>query len=119
MLREVGFCSGVENYSRVLSGRAPGSMPFTLLDYFPSDFVLFVDESHVTLPQVRGMSGGDTARKRNLIDYGFRLPSAYDNRPLRFEEFEGKLNQTVFVSATPAEYEKEHSERTVEQRLRR
>ncbi|MBQ5800461.1 MAG: excinuclease ABC subunit UvrB, partial [Clostridia bacterium] len=118
MLREVGFCSGVENYSRVLSGRAPGSMPFTLLDYFPSDFVLFVDESHVTLPQVRGMSGGDTARKRNLIDYGFRLPSAYDNRPLRFEEFEGKLNQTVFVSATPAEYEKEHSERTVEQIIR-
>ena len=118
MLREVGFCSGVENYSRVLSGRAPGSMPFTLLDYFPSDFVLFVDESHVTLPQVRGMSGGDTARKRNLIDYGFRLPSAYDNRPLRFEEFEGKLNQTVFVSATPAEYEREHSERTVEQIIR-
>ena len=118
MLREVGFCSGVENYSRVLAGRAPGSMPYTLLDYFPSDFVMFIDESHVTLPQVRGMSGGDSARKKNLIDYGFRLPSAYDNRPLRFEEFEGKLNQVVFVSATPAEYEKVHSERTVEQIIR-
>ena len=118
MLREVGFCSGVENYSRVLAGRAPGSMPYTLLDYFPSDFVMFIDESHVTLPQVRGMSGGDNARKKNLIDYGFRLPSAYDNRPLRFEEFEGKLNQVVFVSATPAEYEKVHSERTVEQIIR-
>ena len=118
MLREVGFCSGVENYSRVLAGREPGSMPFTLLDYFPDDFVLFVDESHVTLPQVRGMSGGDNARKKNLIDYGFRLPSAYDNRPLRFPEFEGKLNQVIFVSATPAEYEKEHSQRTVEQIIR-
>ncbi len=118
MLREVGFCSGVENYSRVLAGREAGSMPYTLLDYFPDDFVLFVDESHVTLPQVRGMSGGDTARKKNLIDYGFRLPSAYDNRPLRFPEFEGKLNQVVFVSATPAEYEREHSERTVEQIIR-
>ena len=118
MLREVGFCSGVENYSRVLAGREPGSMPYTLLDYFPSDFVMFIDESHVTLPQVRGMSGGDNARKKNLIDYGFRLPSAYDNRPLRFEEFEGKLNQVVFVSATPAQYEKEHSERTVEQIIR-
>ncbi len=118
MLREVGFCSGVENYSRVLAMREPGSMPYTLLDYFPDDFVLFVDESHVTLPQVRGMSGGDTARKKNLIDYGFRLPSAYDNRPLRFPEFEGKLNQTVFVSATPAEYEKENSSRTVEQIIR-
>ncbi len=118
MLREVGFCSGVENYSRVLAGRAPGSMPYTLLDYFPSDFVMFIDESHVTLPQVKGMSGGDTARKKNLIDFGFRLPSAYDNRPLRFEEFEGKLNQVVFVSATPADYEKQHSERTVEQIIR-
>ena len=118
MLREVGFCSGVENYSRVLAMREPGSMPYTLLDYFPDDFVLFVDESHVTLPQVRGMSGGDTARKKNLIDYGFRLPSAYDNRPLRFSEFEGKLNQTVFVSATPADYEKENSSRTVEQIIR-
>ncbi|MBR2388392.1 MAG: excinuclease ABC subunit UvrB [Clostridia bacterium] len=118
MLREVGFCSGVENYSRVLSGREPGSTPYTLLDYFPDDFVLFVDESHVTLPQVKGMSGGDTARKKNLIDYGFRLPSAYDNRPLYFEEFESKIHQTVFVSATPGDYEAEHSEQTVEQIIR-
>ena len=118
MLREIGFCSGVENYSRVLSGRAPGSTPYTLLDYFPEDFLLFVDESHVTLPQVRAMSGGDLARKKNLIDFGFRLPSAYDNRPLRFEEFESKLNQTVFVSATPSDYEKEHSSQTVEQIIR-
>ena len=101
MLREVGFCSGVENYSRILAGRPAGSTPYTLLDYFPKDFLLFVDESHVTLPQVRGMSGGDTARKKNLVDYGFRLPSAYDNRPLFFEEFESKLNQTIFVSALP------------------
>ncbi len=118
MLREVGFCSGVENYSRVLSGREPGSTPYTLLDYFPEDFLLIVDESHVTLPQVRGMSGGDTARKRNLIDYGFRLPSAYDNRPLFFEEFESKLHQTIFVSATPADYELEHSDSVVEQIIR-
>ncbi len=118
MLREVGFCSGVENYSRILSGREPGSTPYTLLDYFPDDFVLFVDESHVTLPQVKGMSGGDTARKKNLIDYGFRLPSAYDNRPLYFEEFESKIHQTVFVSATPGDYEEEHSEQTVEQIIR-
>ena len=118
MLREVGFCSGVENYSRVLSGREPGSTPYTLLDYFPDDFVLFVDESHVTLPQVKGMSGGDTARKKNLIDFGFRLPSAYDNRPLYFEEFESKIHQTVFVSATPGDYEEEHSEQTVEQIIR-
>ena len=118
MLREIGFCSGVENYSRVLSGRAPGSTPFTLLDYFPKDFLLFVDESHVTLPQVRGMSGGDLARKKNLIDYGFRLPSAYDNRPLRFEEFESKLNQVVFVSATPTDFEKDHSTQIVEQIIR-
>ncbi len=118
MLREVGFCSGVENYSRVLSGREPGSTPYTLLDYFPDDFVLFVDESHVTLPQVKGMSGGDTARKKNLIDYGFRLPSAYDNRPLYFEEFESKIHQTIFVSATPGDYEADHSEQTVEQIIR-
>ena len=118
MLREVGFCSGVENYSRVLAGRPKGSTPHTLLDYFPEDFVMFVDESHVTLPQVRGMSGGDTARKRNLIEYGFRLPSAYDNRPLFFEEFESKLNQVVFVSATPGDYEGEHSEGMVEQLIR-
>ncbi len=118
MLREVGFCSGVENYSRVLAGRPVGSTPHTLLDYFPKDFLLFIDESHVMLPQVRGMSGGDTARKKNLVDFGFRLPSAYDNRPLFFEEFEAKLNQTIFVSATPGDYELEHSENTVEQIIR-
>lgn len=118
MLREVGFCSGVENYSRVLSGRAEGSVPYTLLDYFPKDFLLFVDESHVTLPQVRGMSGGDRARKKNLVDFGFRLPSAYDNRPLFFNEFEKKINQTIFVSATPGEYEKNNSSRIVEQVIR-
>ena len=118
MLREVGFCSGVENYSRVLSGRPAGSTPFTLLDYMPKDFLLFVDESHVTLPQVRGMSGGDTARKKNLIDFGFRLPSAYDNRPLFFEEFEDRINQAIFVSATPGDYEGENSEGTVEQIIR-
>ena len=118
MLREIGFCSGVENYSRVMSGREPGSTPYTLLDYFPKDFVLFVDESHVTLPQVRGMSGGDRARKKNLVDYGFRLPSAYDNRPLFFDEFEEKLNQIIYVSATPAEYEKEHASQVVEQLIR-
>lgn len=118
MLREVGFCSGVENYSRVLSGRPEGSTPYTLLDYLPDDYLLFVDESHVSLPQVRGMSGGDIARKKNLIDFGFRLPSAYDNRPLRFEEFEDKINQVIFVSATPADYEKEHSSQIVEQIIR-
>lgn len=118
MLREVGFCSGVENYSRILSGRPRGSTPYTLLDYLPSDYLLLVDESHVSLPQVRGMSGGDTARKKNLIDYGFRLPSAYDNRPLNFEEFESKINQAIFVSATPGDYEKENSTQTVEQIIR-
>ena len=118
MLREVGFCSGVENYSRVLAGRPAGSTPYTLLDYFPKDFLLFVDESHVTLPQVRGMSGGDTARKKNLVEFGFRLPSAYDNRPLFFEEFESKLNQTIYVSATPGDYEMEKTENTVEQLIR-
>lgn len=118
MLNEIGFCSGVENYSRVLAGRPAGSTPYTLLDYFPKDFIMFVDESHVTLPQVRGMSGGDTARKKNLIDFGFRLPSAYDNRPLYFEEFESKINQVIFVSATPGDYENEHSEQTVEQIIR-
>ncbi len=118
MLSEIGFCSGVENYSRILSRRPQGSTPYTLLDYFPKDFLLFVDESHVTLPQVRGMSGGDTARKKNLIDYGFRLPSAYDNRPLFFEEFEERINQAVFVSATPGDYENEHGEQTVEQIIR-
>lgn len=118
MLREIGFCSGVENYSRVLSGRPEGSTPYTLLDYFPDDFLMFIDESHVTLPQVRGMSGGDRARKTNLIDYGFRLPSAYDNRPLFFNEFENKLNQVIFVSATPGDYEREHSTQLVEQIIR-
>ncbi len=118
MLREVGFCSGVENYSRVLAGRPAGSTPYTLLDYFPKDFLLFVDESHVTLPQVRGMSGGDTARKKNLVEFGFRLPSAYDNRPLFFEEFESKLNQTIYVSATPGDYEMQKTENTVEQLIR-
>ena len=118
MLSEVGFCPGVENYSRVLARREPGSTPYTLLDYFPDDFLMFIDESHVTLPQVRGMSGGDQARKKNLIDYGFRLPSAMDNRPLYFEEFEKKLNQVVFVSATPAEYEKKHSAQIAEQLIR-
>ncbi len=118
MMREIGYCSGVENYSRVLAGREPGSVPYTLLDYFPKDFLLFVDESHVTLPQVRGMSGGDHARKKNLVDYGFRLPSAYDNRPLVFDEFEDKLNQTIYVSATPGPYEKENTKQTVEQIIR-
>ena len=118
MIREIGFCSGIENYSRVLSGRPEGSVPFCLLDYFPRDFLLFVDESHVTLPQVRAMSGGDFSRKKNLIDYGFRLPSAYDNRPLTFPEFESKLNQVIYVSATPGPYEKEHSTRLVEQVIR-
>ena len=118
MLREVGFCSGVENYSRVLAGRPAGATPYTLLDYFPSDYLLFVDESHVAIPQVRGMSGGDTARKKNLVDYGFRLPSAYDNRPLHFDEFEERMGQTMFVSATPAEYERRHSEAVVEQIIR-
>ena len=118
MLREVGFCSGVENYSRILSGREPGSTPYTLLDYMPDDFVLFVDESHVTLPQVKGMSGGDMARKKNLIDYGFRLPSSYDNRPLRFEEFEQKIGQAIFVSATPGPYEKVNSSAVAEQLIR-
>ncbi len=118
MLQEIGMCPGVENYSRVLSGRAPGSAPFTLLDYFPKDFLLFVDESHVTLPQVRGMYGGDHARKKSLIDYGFRLPSAYDNRPLNFDEFYERLNQAVFVSATPGDFELEKSAVVAEQIIR-
>ena len=118
MLREVGFCSGVENYSRVLSGRPAGSTPYTLLDYFPDDFIMFIDESHVTLPQVRGMSGGDYARKKNLVDYGFRLPSAFDNRPLFFDEFESRIRQVVFVSATPGDYEAEESSSRVEQLIR-
>jgi len=118
MLAEVGFCSGVENYSRVLSGRPAGSVPNTLFDYFPQDFLFFVDESHVTLPQVRGMFGGDRARKQNLVEYGFRLPSAFDNRPLNFEEFYGKINQVIFVSATPGVLEQENSAQVVEQIIR-
>ena len=118
MLREIGTCKGVENYSRVLSRRAPGSVPSTLLDYFPEDFLLFVDESHVTLPQVRGMYGGDRARKENLVEYGFRLPSAFDNRPLNFGEFYNHINQAVFVSATPGEFEKEKAAQIVEQVIR-
>ena len=109
MLKETGFCQGIENYSRHISGRKPGSPPFTLMDYFPKDFLLLIDESHVTIPQVRAMYNGDRARKKSLIDYGFRLPSAYDNRPLKFEEFENKIHQCVFVSATPADYEREKS----------
>ena len=118
MLQEIGFCKGIENYSRVLAGRKAGSAPYTLLDYFPDDYLLFVDESHVTLPQVRGMYGGDYARKKSLIDYGFRLPSAYDNRPLNFDEFYERVNQVVFVSATPGDFEREHSAETVEQVIR-
>ncbi|MBQ2815051.1 MAG: excinuclease ABC subunit UvrB [Clostridia bacterium] len=118
MLREIGMCKGIENYSRVLSGRPAGCTPFTLLDYFPDDFLLFVDESHVTLPQVRGMFGGDRARKENLVEFGFRLPSAYDNRPLNFDEFYSHINQAIYVSATPGEFEKEHSSQFVEQVIR-
>ncbi|MBR5088851.1 MAG: excinuclease ABC subunit UvrB [Ruminiclostridium sp.] len=118
MLREIGMCKGIENYSRVLARRAPGSTPVTLIDHFPSDFLLMVDESHVTLPQVRGMYGGDSARKKNLIDYGFRLPSAYDNRPLNFDEFYAKINQAVYVSATPGPFEREHAEVIAEQIIR-
>ena len=118
MMQELGYCTGIENYSRVIEGRAPGSPPHTLLDYFPKDFVLFIDESHVTLPQVRAMYNGDRARKTTLVDYGFRLPCAYDNRPLKFEEFEKRLNQVVYVSATPGEYERTRSGQIVEQVIR-
>ncbi|GAA0121677.1 excinuclease ABC subunit UvrB [Clostridium faecium] len=118
MIREVGYCTGIENYSRILDGRAKGTPPQTLLDYFPDDFLLFIDESHVTLPQIRAMYGGDKSRKTSLVEYGFRLPSAFDNRPLQFEEFERKLNQVVFVSATPSKYEAEHSENVAEQIIR-
>lgn len=118
MMQEVGFCQGIENYSRHISGRAPGTRPYTLMDYFPDDFLLVIDESHVTVPQVRAMYAGDRARKDTLVEYGFRLPSAYDNRPLNFKEFEGMINQVIFVSATPADYEKEHSENICEQVIR-
>ena len=118
MMQELGYCSGIENYSRIISGRAPGSAPMTLLDYFPDDFILFVDESHVTLPQVRAMYNGDHARKQSLVDYGFRLPCAFDNRPLKFEEFEERFSQAVFVSATPGDFEKQQADQIVEQVIR-
>lgn len=118
MMREIGFCQGIENYSRHISGRQPGSAPFTLIDYLPDDFLLVVDESHVTIPQVRGMFNGDRARKTSLVDYGFRLPSAFDNRPLNFSEFEERVNQVIYVSATPAEYERERSTQIAEQIIR-
>ena len=118
MMQEIGYCSGIENYSRVIEGRPVGSPPHTLLDYFPKDFLLFIDESHVTLPQVRAMYNGDRARKTTLVDYGFRLPCAYDNRPLKFEEFEQRLNQVIYVSATPGKYEQERSGQIVEQVIR-
>ena len=117
MMKETGFCQGIENYSRHMSGRKPGSPPYTLFDYFPKDFLLLIDESHATIPQVRAMYNGDKARKDSLVNYGFRLPSAYDNRPLKFEEFEDRINQVVFVSATPAEYEKEHSGNNVVEQI--
>ena len=117
MLKETGFCQGIENYSRHISGRPAGSPPFTLFDYFPKDFLLLIDESHATVPQVRAMYNGDRARKDSLVNYGFRLPSAYDNRPLKFEEFEQKINECIFVSATPADYEKEHSKENVVEQI--
>ena len=119
MMRELGYCSGIENYSRIISDRPAGSAPMTLLDFFPDDFLLFVDESHVTLPQVRAMYNGDRARKENRwCEYGFRLPCAFDNRPLKFEEFESRIGQAVFVSATPGPYERERADNIVEQVIR-
>ena len=117
MMRETGFCQGIENYSRHISGRAPGSSPFTLIDYFPKDFLMLIDESHATIPQVRAMYNGDRARKESLVNYGFRLPSAFDNRPLKFDEFENKINQVVFFSATPADYEKEKSQGSIAEQI--
>ena len=118
MMREVGYCTGIENYSRIIDGRDPGEPPKTLIDYFPGDFLMFIDESHVTLPQVKAMYGGDRSRKNNLVEYGFRLPSAFDNRPLKFNEFEDKINQIIFVSATPAAYELENSVNVAHQIIR-
>ncbi|MBQ7523876.1 MAG: excinuclease ABC subunit UvrB [Oscillospiraceae bacterium] len=118
MMQELGYCTGIENYSRVISGREPGSPPMTLIDYFPKDFLLFIDESHVTVPQIRAMYNGDRSRKESLVDYGFRLPSAFDNRPLRFEEFQARIGQTIYVSATPAEYERERAGQIAEQLIR-
>ena len=118
MMREIGYCTGIENYSRYFDGRKPGDAPYTLLDYFPKDFLLFIDEAHVTVPQIRAMSNGDRARKDSLVDYGFRLPSAYDNRPLKFPEFEERVHQTIYVSATPGPYELERAQNTVEQIIR-
>ena len=118
MMKEVGYCSGIENYSRYFDGRQPGEPPYTLLDYFPDDFVVFVDESHITLPQIRGMFGGDLSRKKSLVEYGFRLPAAFDNRPLNFKEWESRINQAIFVSATPGEYEYKYSDQVVEQIIR-
>lgn len=118
MLAEIGFCTGIENYSRVIAGRAPGTPPTTLIDYFPEDFLLFVDESHVTLPQVRAMYNGDHSRKQSLVDYGFRLPSAYDNRPLTFPEFESRIHHAIYVSATPGEYERTRAAQVAEQVIR-
>ena len=118
MMLETGFCSGIENYSRHLAGLAPGTPPYTLIDYFPEDFLIIVDESHITIPQIRGMYAGDRSRKTTLVDYGFRLPSALDNRPLNFGEFEGKIDQMLFVSATPSDYEAEHELLRTEQIIR-
>jgi excinuclease ABC subunit B len=118
MMREVGFCSGIENYSRHISGREPGSAPYTLIDYFPKDYLLVIDESHVTVPQIGAMYNGDRSRKESLVEYGFRLPSAYDNRPLMFSEFEKRVNQVIYVSATPGKYEREKSKIVVEQIIR-
>ena len=119
MMRELGYCSGIENYSRYFDSRLPGSRPFCLLDYFPDDFLMVIDESHVTLPQIRAMYGGDRARKVNLVDYGFRLPAAMDNRPLKYEEFETLINQVIYVSATPAEYELQRSEGIIAEQIGR
>ena len=118
MLKETGFCSGIENYSRHLAGLRPGQAPYTLIDYFPDDFIMMIDESHKTIPQIGGMYHGDQSRKQTLVDYGFRLPSAKDNRPLNFDEFESKINQVMFVSATPGEYEYDHELLRAEQIIR-